>query len=885
VRGVPDVSLIGGSSVPVFYNGFSTSASGTSLSSPIWAGLGAIADQIHGSPLGWLNPSLYAQARAANASTRFHDVTTGSNGYNAGIGWDPVTGLGSPNAGRLLPLLAGGLGVSTSLFSEVRATPRLGAAPLSVSFQSEVFNTSVPVSAFDVDFGDGNATWTTNGFANHTYPTTGVYLARTVVFLSDGGSTTSLPVPIVVGGGGSLNVTLTASTTTPSTGVPVQLNATVIGGTAPFRYTYSFGDGTYAQASTSSSISHLYPVVGAYCASVVVWDGATPPNAASSARLGLAVGGAMGPDCRNPNPVIVSFAPSPVMTELPGDVTLTVHSSGGAPPYSVRFVSDDPYVTACQCGIFRVPGVHPVVAYVNDSVAGSAIVWTNVSVVPGLAGTFQLSRDLGPAPLAVVGSSQISGGINASAGRTVWDFGDGVSNQGAQANHTYSIPGLYVVHASNVDDQNWTTDAVFLVDVLSSGAGGALAVTANITPAGGAPAGTLLFFTASASGGAGGYTYYWDLGDNHSAFGASVLQTYPHSGGSVRLTVSDGVGHVVTVAIPLANPGASNRSASALSLSDSLSPLSGVTPLTVAGTANATGMPSVEVTWSYDGTNIRANASSHTYFSPGNFTVTVFATDPLGDFSAHSYAVTVAGIPRTPATISGGPNVLGGIAPLTVLFASQASGGSGPPYSFSWTFGDSTFTYGAIASHTYPYPGTYGANVSVTDSVGTVTIASYAIQVWNVTPVALTLDIAPSSVAPGDPYNVTLTAAPQCSTNSTPTCSTQNVSLSLTVANASDPSGTTWTTTRGTGSPGPWTVQLQGPSAGGDVRFTGLVTGTNYSGEVSALIHVTAPVVPADSGPDYLVPGLVVVIAVAVVAGVAFVVARRRRHRPPTATP
>ena len=36
----------------------------------------------------------------------FHDVTSGSNGYLAARGWDPVTGWGSPNAQVLIPLLA-----------------------------------------------------------------------------------------------------------------------------------------------------------------------------------------------------------------------------------------------------------------------------------------------------------------------------------------------------------------------------------------------------------------------------------------------------------------------------------------------------------------------------------------------------------------------------------------------------------------------------------------------------------------------------------------------------------------------------------------------------------------------------------------------------------
>ena len=84
---------------------------GTSLSCPQWAGLVALADQINGGGLGFINPAFYTigsdPTRYAND---FYDVTTGNNqtdssipGYPATPGWDPVTGLGTPNAANLVP--------------------------------------------------------------------------------------------------------------------------------------------------------------------------------------------------------------------------------------------------------------------------------------------------------------------------------------------------------------------------------------------------------------------------------------------------------------------------------------------------------------------------------------------------------------------------------------------------------------------------------------------------------------------------------------------------------------------------------------------------------------------------------------------------------------
>jgi len=84
---------------------------GTSLSCPQWAALVAIADQVNGGGLGLINPALYKiGANPAMYANDFFDVTTGKNqtdpsiaGYPATTGWDPVTGLGTPNAANLIP--------------------------------------------------------------------------------------------------------------------------------------------------------------------------------------------------------------------------------------------------------------------------------------------------------------------------------------------------------------------------------------------------------------------------------------------------------------------------------------------------------------------------------------------------------------------------------------------------------------------------------------------------------------------------------------------------------------------------------------------------------------------------------------------------------------
>ncbi len=112
-RTVPDVSMDADPNSGVYvldsYDGGWFQVGGTSLATPMWAGLVSIANQGR-SLLGQssLNgttqtlPALYSLP-----SSDFHDVTTGSNGtYSATPGYDLVTGLGTPVANLLVPALA-----------------------------------------------------------------------------------------------------------------------------------------------------------------------------------------------------------------------------------------------------------------------------------------------------------------------------------------------------------------------------------------------------------------------------------------------------------------------------------------------------------------------------------------------------------------------------------------------------------------------------------------------------------------------------------------------------------------------------------------------------------------------------------------------------------
>ncbi|HLH68497.1 MAG TPA: S53 family peptidase [Candidatus Dormibacteraeota bacterium] len=128
-RGVPDISLSAAidGAVVVYWSFASDWAQpgyhllgGTSEAAPLFAGLVAIADQLGGARLGWVNGRLYALA-ALGPGAGIVDVTIGDNresfrdeegrwvtvpGFKAGPGYDLASGLGTVDATRLCFALA-----------------------------------------------------------------------------------------------------------------------------------------------------------------------------------------------------------------------------------------------------------------------------------------------------------------------------------------------------------------------------------------------------------------------------------------------------------------------------------------------------------------------------------------------------------------------------------------------------------------------------------------------------------------------------------------------------------------------------------------------------------------------------------------------------------
>ncbi|KAI3324132.1 tripeptidyl-peptidase 1 precursor [Xylariaceae sp. AK1471] len=112
-RAYPDIAAQG-LYFAYFWNGTEGVISGTSASTPLMSGiLSLVNDALLASgkrPLGFLNPWLYSVGfKGLNDITQGSAVGCGVDGFPAVKGWDPVTGLGTPDFPKLVKLAGGKL--------------------------------------------------------------------------------------------------------------------------------------------------------------------------------------------------------------------------------------------------------------------------------------------------------------------------------------------------------------------------------------------------------------------------------------------------------------------------------------------------------------------------------------------------------------------------------------------------------------------------------------------------------------------------------------------------------------------------------------------------------------------------------------------------------
>src|SRR5207253_753605 len=173
------------------------------------------------------------------------------------------------------------------------------------------------------NFGDGSAAATTQNPV-HAYNAAGTYTATLTVTDANAVKKTAT-VQVVV----SALPALTAAANPPAGDAPVNVSLTALpsGGTAPFIFSWSFGDGS--AASTSQNPSHTY-AAGSYTAKVTVTDAFGSKVTASAPAVTVTIA-----------PLVVSAAGQPTSGDAPVAVTFSSSATGGTAPLTFTWTFGD----------------------------------------------------------------------------------------------------------------------------------------------------------------------------------------------------------------------------------------------------------------------------------------------------------------------------------------------------------------------------------------------------------------------------------------------------------------------------------------------------------------------------------------------------------------
>ena len=340
-----------------------------------------------------------------------------------------------------------------------------------------------------------------------------------------------------------------------------------------------------------------------------------------------------------------------------------------------------------------------------------------------LTAAFSLPQAAAPGTSVALNPS----GSSSAAGftSTSWDFGDTNTSFSRSApgslNHTFASAGTYTVKLTVVDAYGNLATISHQITVAQT------AAAFTVLPAN-PQAGASATYDASGSidtvGTLNSYTWHWDDGSPDST-GLTTTHTFvapgPHS---VQLTVSDGTHTAnttrqVTVDAP--------PSAAFAVTTDN--PVAGG-PVSFDGTGSSeTNGSIVSYSWDFgDGSSPGTGTTpSHTYATPGAYTVVLTVTDQDGYTAQISHSVVVDSPPIPAFSVSAGPRA--GAPASFNGSASNEPGGS--IVSYQWSLGDGAAATGASVSHTFASAGSFPVTLTVTDAKGRTASATQTVSVSN----------------------------------------------------------------------------------------------------------------------------------------------------------
>jgi PKD repeat protein len=319
----------------------------------------------------------------------------------------------------------------------------------------------------------------------------------------------------------ALSASASAQPGTVDVGQIVSLSCVATGGTGPYVFNWSFGDGT--PNSTGSIVDHAYADPGPYTAHCTTTDAV---HSIVSSAVAVAVSPADG--------VVASVDHA---AAAPGTwLNFSATPSGGPGPYSSFLWNfGDGATAAGPNGSYQYPSTGHFDASVTvtdgngaTATAYTAVVITNVTAAPTVNRTSVLPGD------SLSYSAAASGGAGGPFTYS-WSYGDGASGSGSAAAHTFEKPGNFTATMTATDALG--ASATFTVATVEVFANLSQHIVLGATSA---MPGQKVALNATISGGSGPYTCHWQLGNGATQTGCAGTYAWSRAGTySVNLTVSD----------------------------------------------------------------------------------------------------------------------------------------------------------------------------------------------------------------------------------------------------------------------------------------------------------------------------------------------------------
>jgi PKD repeat protein len=469
----------------------------------------------------------------------------------------------------------------------------------------------------------------------------------------------------------------------------------------PTSWSWTFGDGG---TSTSRNPSHPYAAAGTYTVTLTATNTAGSDSEIKANYITVTAA---------PSPPQAQFAGNPTSGTAPLAVTFTDQSTNNPTSWSWTFGDGGTSTSQSPSHSYAAAGSYTVALTATN--AGGSDTETKVSYItvtepPTLpSAEFVGTPRSGAAPFTVTFTDQSTNNPTSWS----WDFGEGGTADTANPTHTYEVAGTYSVALTVTNDAGADSEIK----------------TAFISVTAPAPSPKALFSCSPGSGTAPltvslsdesthePTSWSWTFGDGGTSTDPSPRHTYETPGRyTVALTVANTAGAdtetrpdcvVVTAVVPPPPPPEADFTGS---------PTEDAVPLTVYFTDLSTYDPS---TWSWDfgdGETSSDPNPSHTYETPGSYTVTLTVSNAFGlDTETKADYITATPMPSDPgsefADFAGGPTT--GPAPLTVSFTDRSTG---QPTSWSWFFGDAATSTEQHPIHTYTTAGQYTVSLTVTNA-------------------------------------------------------------------------------------------------------------------------------------------------------------------------